>query len=349
MEKFAMRKVITLKDIAQATGYSINTVSRVLRGKDDISEETMKTIKKTADKLGYINNTAASSLRLGRTNTIAVILGDISNPHFSIMTKEIENHARQNGYSSFLLNTNEDLLTERQAIQLALSKNVDGIIICPSQQDDSNIRYLIRTGLPFVQIGRRFIAIDAAYAICNDELGGYQAVKYLLEMGHRDILMLNGPSYISSAIERQAGYLRAMKEAKVQIRPELIRIVPITGCSDVLKAIFAEKIRFSAIFAFSDMLAWEAWTFLQQRGYKVPDDYSIIGFDYIQSRFAIPFQLSTISSYKAKISITAVECLLCLIRGDHKTRTECEEKCRQIIDTTLVKGETVRNLHKNSG
>jgi LacI family transcriptional regulator len=336
--RITLRKVTTLKDVAKATGYSINTVSRALRGKDDISPETLAAIRKTADDLGYINNASASSLRLGRTNTIAVILGDISNPHFAIMTKEIENRARQDGYSAFLLNTNEDLLAERQAIHAALNKNVDGIIICPTQQDDSNIRYLIKTGIPFVQIGRYFSSLKASYVVCNDELGGYQATKYLLDAGHRDILMLNGPSYISSVQERQAGYLRALKEKKIRPKSGLIRTVSITGCSEEIKSLLKEKPRFTAIFAFSDMIAWEAWTCLHQAGFKVPDDYSIVGFDHIQSRFAIPFPLSTISSYKAKMSITAVECLLDMIKNDSKAQ------CRHIIDTQLVEGETVKTV-----
>jgi LacI family transcriptional regulator len=332
-----LHRPATLKDVAQASGYSINTVSRALRDKEDISPEAMELIRKTAAELGYINNAQASSLRLGRTNTIAVILGDISNPHFAIMMKEIETRARLDGYSSFLLNTNENLSLEREALQTALNKNVDGIIICPSQQDDSNIRYLLNIGIPFVQIGRYFNSLEASYVVCNDELGGYQAAKYLLDQGHRDILLLTGPPYISSARERQTGFKRAFKEHHLKLRPELIREVPITGCSEVIASILREGLHFTAVFAFSDMLAWEAWNCLNKAGLKVPKDCSIVGFDYIQSRFAIPFPLSTISSYKAKMSTTAVECLLSIMKGGEKFSAN-------IIDTELIKGETVLPL-----
>jgi LacI family transcriptional regulator len=336
--KRLLRRVTTLKDIAQATGYSVNTISRALRDKDDIAPETAERIRKAAAGMGYISNAAAASLRLGHTNMIAVILGDISNPHFSIMMKEIENRARTDGYGSFLLNTNEDLKTEREAIQSALNKSVDGIIICPSQQDDTNIRYLLDTRIPFVQIGRHFDLEGAGYVVCNDELGGYQAAKYLLDKGHRDIAMLTGPSYISSARERHAGYRRALEEQGIPYRRSLVRESSLIDCSAVIEDMLGGKLRFTALFAFSDMLAWESWTTLRKHGIRVPDDCSLVGFDNIQSRFAIPFRLTTISSYKARMSTAAVESLFSMMRGVKPPAGEAG----LIIDTELVEGETVK-------
>jgi LacI family transcriptional regulator len=120
--------------------------------------------------------------------------------------------------------------------------------------------------------------------------------------------------------------------------------VPITsdGCAEVITHILQEKIRFTAIFAFSDMIAWDVWTCLRKRGFKIPEDYSLIGFDNIQSRLTIPFQLSTISSSKGRMSNTAVDCLMCIMRGEQASHTECGGLCSQVLDTELVKGETVR-------
>lgn len=342
------KRTVTLKDLAEKTGYSINTVSRALRGKDDIAEDTISKIKQTARDMGYINNTIASSLRLGYTNTIAVILGDISNPHFSIMTKEIENHGRQYGYSTFLLNTNENSQLEREAIKTAINKNVDGIIICPAQEDDTNIRFLMQSGVPFIQIGRYTDTLDASYVVCDDVNGGYLAAKHLIENGHRRIAFLNGPSYISSARERYIGYVKAHKEAGVPIIPELIREVSVSesNIEGILSEMQEEGTGYTAIFGFSDSMAWEAWTWLHRNGQQVPQDISVIGFDHIQSRMAIPFQLTTISSYKAKMSITAVDCLHCKINPEAESKEHCEAICRHVIKTALVEGETVRRIKK---
>lgn len=296
--------------------------------------------------MGYINNTIASSLRLGYTNTIAVILGDISNPHFAIMTKEIENHARHFGYSAFLLNTNENSEVEREAIKTAINKNVDGIIICPTQETDANIWFLMQSGVPFIQIGRRSENLDANYVVCDDVQGGYLAARHLIENGHKRILFLNGPGYISSAAERLRGYIRAHEEAGLPVCRELLREVSVSESNIpvILEQMKEERIDYTAIFAFSDSMAWEAWTWLTRYGYSVPEDFSLVGYDHIQSRMAIPFPLTTISSYKAKMSITAVDCLRCKINPDCREEGRCEEICRHVIRTALVEGGTVRRL-----
>ncbi|MDD2534344.1 MAG: LacI family DNA-binding transcriptional regulator [Eubacteriales bacterium] len=328
------KKSITLKDLARQTGYSINTISRALRDKDDIGVETREKIKKLAHDLGYVNNALAISLRLGVTKTIAVIFGDISNPHFAILMKEIEIRAREDGYTTILLNTMEDETLELEAIQTALNKNVDGIIICPAQKTTANLDYLQKSGLDFVLIGRRDDRFS--YVICNDELGGFQATQALLAAGHRDILLLHGALYISSARERRAGYLRAFADAGLVVNEKLIREVPVVanGCEAVLAQLDAAGQPYSAIFAFSDMLAWEAWSCLQHRGKIVPGDCSIIGFDHIQSRLNLPFQLTSISTYKGQMSTTAVDILLRRMQG--------QEVLEQVvINTTLAAGDTI--------
>lgn len=330
------KQTATLKDIAQKTGYSVNTVSRALRDKEDIAPATRAHIKQVAAEMGHVNNTLASSLRLGYTNSIAVILGDVSNPHFAIMMKEIETRAQQLKYSSFLLNTNEDEEREAQAIQSVLSKNVDGIILCPTQKSTRNIEYLKGLQIPFVLIGRRFEGLDENYVICNDELGGYQATRCLLEQGHRRIVMLHGPTYISSARERLAGYRRAFREFGLVPDEELICEVPVAGqgCADVLQSLDEKKIHYTAIFAFSDIVGWQAWAYMRQKGRRVPESCSIIGFDHIQSRLGLPFHLTSVSSYKGQMSTQAVEMLVERIRGSEPVHPI-------IIDTKLAEGDTV--------
>jgi LacI family transcriptional regulator len=341
MKKY-LRQQATLKDIARITGYSVNTISRALRDKEDISAETKEKIKKVSLDMGYINNAQASSLRLGHTKTIAVILGDISNPYFSILMKDIENRARGEGYSSFLINTNENTDMEREAILSALNKNVDGILICPSQHNEDNIRYLMKTGVPFVQIGRYFENLEASYVLQNDVLGGFQATKYLIDNGHRDILILNGPLYISSSQGRLAGYKQALlSETGLSVNPKLIREVPITGegCAEVISAVLREKLKFTAIFAFSDLVALDAWVYLKNQGCNIPRDYSLVGFDNIQSRLPIPFRLSTISASETKIAAPAVDCLISIMNGEQSS-----SPFRHVIDTELITGETVNHL-----
>ena len=337
------RQKVTLKDIAQATGYSVNTVSRALRGKDDIAPETKQKIEQAQRDMGYILNNLASSLRRGYSNTIAVILGDISNPHFSIIMSDIELRARSFGYGAILMTTSENEDLEMKAIQEALNKNVDGIILCPCQKSDANIRYLQSVGVPFVLIGRRFDSVDTDYVICDDELGGYLATKHLIDNGHRRILMLQGASYISSARERLAGYCKAHKEAGIPLDRALVCEGSVMGekNNEYYEQIMSKNLGFTAVFAFSDLIAWDFWRFLHCKGYTVPEDFSLVGFDRIQSRLYIPYELCSICSHKKLMSVETVDVLVKRMRGEAGA-----ESVHRIIETALIRGETVQNINE---
>ena len=135
-------KRVTLADIAKECGVSVNTVSHALNDKPDISENTKELIKNAAKEMGYIGNASASFLRSGHSKTIAVIVGDISNPHFSILIKEIEVAAREKGYTVFVLNTDENEDLEHQAIVAAISKMWTVLFFVPFSQQPKILNFL---------------------------------------------------------------------------------------------------------------------------------------------------------------------------------------------------------------
>ena len=331
-------KTVTLRDIAEATGFSINTVSHALKEKTDISKETRALIQKTAQDMGYIGNASASFLRSGISKTIAIILGDISNPHFSIMVREIEAYIRGFGYTPFILNTDEDEGNEYDAILSAAQKNVDGIILCPVQKSRDNIHFLQKTGIPFVLIGRRFADEDADYVVCDDENGGYIAAKYLLQLGHRDILFLTAPAHISSSSERLHGFRRAFEEMGAAFRPELVYSgsSQAGGWGDLLSEARKSHPEVTAVLAFSDLIAWESILAFKNMGLRVPEDISVMGFDDIQSRFRFPVLLTTVSSSKRTMATAAAELLLQKIQGEAKEQI--------VLKTKLIIRESTRAI-----
>lgn len=324
---------VTLKDIANKAELSINTISRALKNKEDIAPATREYIQTLAKEMGYVGNSIAGSLRSGHTRTIAVIVGDVANPHFGIMVKDIENAARKHNYTIIVINTEESNELEERAIRTAISKNVDGIIICPAQSSVENMRFMKKNGIPFVLIGRRFQdETDFDYVICNDEKGGYLATKHLLDIGHKRILFLNGPRRISSAQERYLGYIKAHEEAGVPIDPDLVKEVGLES-GDVWDKVrtMVENKSFTGIFAFNDVIAWEAMYILQKMGCRIPEEYAIIGFDNIHSRMFVPFPVSSISSSKGMMARRALEILLHKINepDNHKSFNE-------VVDTALI-------------
>ena len=331
---------ITLKDIAEQTGYTANTISRALKDKDDIAPETRKRIQETARDMGYISDSIAGSLRTGTTRTIAVILGDISNPHFAIIAREIEANARKHHYSTIILNTDEDAEIEFEAIRSALSRKVDGIILCPTQDNDANLQFLVKQGTPFVLIGRHFPAVDVESVVCDDIKGGRLATEHLIEKGHHQILFLNGPFQISSAAERLQGYRSALAKAGIPFEAQLVREIPIVAgdCRHVIYKVIDDQIAFTAVIAFSDLIAWEAMYALQKRGLENPRDYAIVGFDNIQSKFFFPFPLTSIGSSKSTMARKAFNLLL------RRLNTGTEPATRKnVLDTTLVVRESSSN------
>jgi LacI family transcriptional regulator len=328
---------VTLKDIAERTGYTANTISRALKDKDDIAVATRKRIQETAREMGYIGDSIAGALRTGSTKTIAVVLGDISNPHFAIQAREIESTARRHHYSTIILNSDEDAEVEAEALRLALSRKVDGIIICPTQKSEENLRFLMRQRVPFVLLGRHFPGIDVESVVCDDLKGGRLATEHLLERGHRRILFLNGPAHISSAKERLAGHKAALAAAGVRFSEKLVRQIPIVAgdCRRVIDKVLDEGVAFSAVIAFSDLIAWEAMYALHKRGLENPRDYAIVGFDNIQAKFLFPFPLTSIGTARSTMARRALDLLLRrLDAGDGPAPR------RQVLDTVLVERES---------
>lgn len=318
-------------------------MSHALKDKADISENTKRIIRDAAQELGYVGNASASFLRTGRSQTIAVILGDISNPHFSILIKEIESFAGRFGYTVLILNTDEEEKKEKDAILSVLKQNVDGIILCPSQHSTKNIVYLQSLGIPFVLIGRRFSDMDTNYVVCDDVNGGYLAAKHLLELGHRNILFLTGGKHISSSTERLAGYKKALDEFDIPVDPVLIHSVSVRTADNQreLRHIVESGLDFSAVIAFSDMIAWEVIYFLQQAGRAVPADCSIIGFDNIQSKFLFPMELTSISTAKSTMAAEAASILLNCIQNK---KNVSGNTFQLILPTRLVVRKTTQRM-----
>ncbi len=313
MQKNGKKRAVTLKDISEATGYSINTISHALWNKPDIAPATRKLIRQKADELGYVGNSIASSLRSGKTKTVAIIVGDISNPHFAVMAKEIEETMRANGYSVFLLNTDEDEENERRCIQLAMAKSVDGIIICPSQHSDAPISLLQSAGVPYVLIGRHFSGHQGLNCVVNDDVqAGYLAAKHMLEKGHRHILFLNGPAYISSAKERLEGVIKAYRELGLSPEELLIHAHCSAlrgGAREPLIQNLEQYPQITAVLGFSDLLAWEVLNELSAMGISVPGQIGVAGFDNLQSRLILPLSLTSVSASKITMARTAAEVL----------------------------------------
>ncbi len=310
-----MDKHVTLKDIAVKTGFSTITVSKALRDHPDISENTRQFIKKIAADLGYVKNASATSLRTGATCKLALIIGDITNPFFGILARHVEQHAKKEGYTIIVMNTDEVPEKELDAVKAAISSNVDGVLIVPCQKDDAAIRLMESRNLPYVLIGRHFPEITSHTVTIDDYSGGYQATKHLLEQGYTRILMLNADPDLTASADRFRGYQQAHLDSGLIPDGCLCAYGKSTTgeCNEILEKCVNPS--FDAIFAYNDILAFQAITLLEQNGYRVPEDLAVVGFDDVNSYVGYLSPITSISVPFDNLAEISVNQLLAQIKN----------------------------------
>lgn len=296
---------VTLKDIAREAGVSATTVSRALNNKQDINSVTKEKILKIAKELGYTPNAVARGLKIQQTRTIGVAIADISDPFFAPIVKGIEKTARENGYHLILCDTDEDYETEKEALQTLIEKRVDGLLVTPSQTNYEDIVQLKRQHIPFVLLGRHFNfqLLEADYVATDDIEGAFSAATYLIRKGHRRILFINGPDYVSSAKERLAGYKRALLEAGVEIDESLIRAggLKMEDGYRIMREVLRDPLQFTAVLAYSDFVALGVIKALNEAHLRIPQDVAVIGYDDIDVAAFLEVPLTTVKIPKHEL------------------------------------------------
>lgn len=309
----------TIKDIAAKTNLSVTTVSLVLNNKPSkISQKTKELVLKTAKELHYRPNQLAVSLIKKRTKTIGLIVSDIRNNFFSSLAKGIEDECRKNGWTLILCNTSDNHQRDIEYINVLASKSVDGILYCMSI--DSNLENFKQSydllgtlNIPFVMIDRSYPVPNPAIVRLDHIRGGYMATRHLLELGHRQIACVTGPNYLEDSRDRLHGYKKALDEAHIAFDESLI----FEGGYDMnsgiaaVDALFGKK--FTAIFAFNDMMAYGVYKGLKAHGLHVPADISVIGYDDIFLSEILEVPLTTIKQPIGLMGCAATKKLIAMI------------------------------------
>jgi LacI family transcriptional regulator len=261
---------------------------------------------------------------------VALVFGDVSNMLFAIKIRELEEELRKRGYQVLILNTDEDQELERRAIHTAISRQVDGVVLCPCQKGKEGLRLLEQHHVPFVLSGRYFDDFECDSVVWADYKGGLIATRHLIERGCQRILFLNGPEIISSARERGRGYRDALEAAGLTPVERSVSSMS-GGVRSALSELDQQGLRYDGIFAFSDLMALEAACWLFDHGRRIPEDVRMAGFDDILSHMCIPFGLTSIAADKRQETLHAVELLLNRVEGKQEHPAE-----RRTMDVELV-------------
>jgi len=306
----------TIVDVAQAAGVSISTVSRVLNDKDDVAEETYERVQQVIREMGYTANLAARIMRSRRTNVIGMIVPDVEQP-FSIAVMQGVNHAIAESDSDLIVYTSGSAkrksIVERERHYVALLSNsiTDGVIVVAPTATD------FVTHSPVVAVDFNHDNPQYPGVLSTNWDGALEATQHLIELGHKRIGFISGRPDLQSAVRRTLGYENAHEMAGLPVHPELIEIGDYsmeTGYECACRLLDLPDPP-TAIFAANDQSAFSVFQAANERGLKIPEDLSLVGFDNtLESAMTTP-PLTTVDQSLKRMGYIAAKMLFDLISG----------------------------------
>jgi LacI family transcriptional regulator len=287
-----------IEEVAKLSGVSRSTVSRVINNDPNVKESTRARVQEVIRRVNFQPNSVARGLASGRTRIIGLVLPTahsslFTDPYYPGLIQGITAACNAQDYSVMLWLTNQE--QERSKIhQLASDSLLDGVVIASYLIDDPILEILIKTGLPFLLIGRHPSRDDLNYIDVDNFNGAREAVVHLLRLGRNRIATITGPSKMIAGLDRRAGYERAFRERGLSIDPALIVEGDFTesgGYNSMLRLIPHNP---DAVFIASDSMALGALRALNEAGRRVPEDVAVVGFDDIPAAAHMDPPLTTI-------------------------------------------------------
>jgi LacI family transcriptional regulator len=330
----------TISDVAKEAGVSTMTVSRVLNGRGEISQETRERVQQVIDNLGYRPSSVARNLKTQRTHTIGLIVPDITNPFFPEVVRGAEDQASEEGFAIILCNTIRNGDRERKALELLQDKRVDGLISCSSSLPDEELIPLLKQQEAVVLFDRIVDKAIAGSVRIDDVYGGISATNHLLKIGRRSLGLLAGPKYYGGSERRRYGFRAALELQGMHVDPkqEIDCEPDEQGGYDATKILFQRHQKLDGIFCFNDLVALGTLCALGELGAAVPDQVAVIGFDDLRLASLATPQLTTLHVDKLDLGRSMVRVLLERIRGDIQIEDEC------IIRPKLIIRESAPNI-----
>lgn len=329
---------VTILDVARAAGVSKSSVSRFLDERMPKSDsETARRVREIAAQLGYMRDVSASSLRRGKTSMIGVIVPRLTDTVMAMLYEELAHAAARAGQFTIVATTEDEPGADRDAADMLLRRGVNGLILSTSRDHETLTDELCARGVPFVLALRTDGKCRSS--IGNDCLGGYLATRHLIDLGHRRIGLIAGPSYASSARGRVEGYRKAMGEAGLEVDPRWVcaSTFGIESGAEAARALMAQDRHLTAIFAVNDNTAIGALSALTQMGLSVPQDMSLVGYNDIPIVSHLPTPLTSVKVPFDQIASAALELL--------ETETVTPKNRIRIVNPTLIPRRSTGPVH----
>jgi LacI family transcriptional regulator len=269
---------VTLTDIARAAGTSASTASRALSGRGYVSEAARARLVAAADRLGYVPNASARTLKQRTSRVVGVVVSDLGNQFYARLAAGIEQTLREAEYQMMLLGDNSESAEEIAGARAFLAMRARGVIMTPVSGDAAAL--LVAQGVAVVEVDRQLAASPCDAVVIDNERGAYDATAHLLALGHSRVALLVVDTEWTSDAGREQGFRKAHAEAGVDLDERLVARFPVhaSHAKERIERLLREDAP-TAIFASNNLLAEQAWHVLRRRGLRLPDDVSLVGFD----------------------------------------------------------------------
>ena len=312
-------KHVTIKDIARSLYISVSTVSRALTDDKNIRRETREAVLREAERLGYRRNPVAMNLKMGRTNTIGVIVPEMHTPYVSQVVAGIQSVLYKNNQKVMIAESDENPDRERESLQMMEEFMVDGLIVslCSYKHNIETYRRLANEGVAIVFYDRIPHGMDdMPQVMVDDNNDSYFMAEHLIRLGRRRIAYLYGPDDVYNAVERGRGYREAMEKFQIY-DPRLIVKTGMTFADGAaaVDSLVRQGIEFDAVYAFTDTLAIGAMNRLREKGRCIPEDVAVAGFSGTELSTIVFPQLTTVEPPLTEMGQRAAELVLEKVRN----------------------------------
>lgn len=340
-----MDKQVTIKTIAKHVNFSLTTVSRVLNGTSEkyrISKATQEIVLKEANKLGYIPNMAAKTLRSNRSRTIGLMVPSLSNPFFSKIASTVSKMLHAQDYVVLMSDCDNNESDEKKMLQTLQAQNLLGLIAIPLGEI-KNYEGLSASALPIVFVDRFFVDFDYFAVSTNHYKSASALVQYLVDHGHQRIACIQGDNKVISNTYRVQGYTDAL--AKNNLSYHYLGGVGFTEEEGYLetKALLKSKPLPSAILALSDTILLGVLKALKEANMRIPDDISVVSFDNSNYLDYLQTPITSVAQPITQIAQLAVTLLLEQLSEDFHT-SEVQNNKVLLLDSELILRTSVKNL-----
>lgn len=322
----------TVKEVSAAAGVSTATVSRVLTGFEDVSEQTRQRVLDAAKSLNYQPNRNARNLRRSTTSKIGVIISDIQNPFFGSVVRGVEKNLIQDDYTLVLGNSDENLQREQKLITMMLEEGVAGIILAPTSADPEEYQELFSSETPCVVIDRKLPLVDIDMVLVDGAAGAAMAVDHLVALGHTRIGYVGGLPHLSVMHEREQGYLAALQKHSIPVLADYVRQGNNrqSGGYGAVRELISLDQPPSAILIANNLMTLGGLQAIHEQGLEIPDHISVVGFDDMDWAPSLRPPLTVVSQPAFEMGELAAAILL-----DRICNSEQPHQVR-ILDTRLI-------------